>query len=445
MKTWLTVSMLAAIVTLTPAVYCKTFQTEHWQTSNGAQVVFYRAIDIPMLDINVGFAAGSAFDDDHFGLSTLTTSLLNQGNGNLDATKVAEQFADVGAQYNSETSRDMVILQLKTLTDNEALKKALDNFSLVINQPRFKTEAFNQEKNQQLMKITQTQESPDELATMVFFEKLYQNHPYAHPINGTKERVSQLTVKHVRNFYKNYFVASNATIVLVGAIESRQAHEIAEQLVKALPRGHAAVKTSKAPALSFEEQITINYPSSQTMLRLGQVGIDHNANNYFPLMVGNYILGGGSLVSRLSHEVREKQGLTYGVISQFIPMPGDGPFLISLSTQNEKALTALKITRTILADFLTSGPSNEELIAAKQYLTGSFPLSLASNSSIAGMLLRIAFYHLPDDYLDTYTDRIAAVTLDDIKKSFANHIKPNKMLLVAVGKNIVLTKAIGLK
>lgn len=284
------------------------------------------------------------------------------------------------------------------------------------------------------MSIAQTQESPDDVANQVFFKTLYQTHPYAHPVNGTRESVKALTLGDVHQFYQQYFVSSNAVIVLVGAIDQKKAQQIAEQLTQNLPKGKPAATIPKANQLKNKEKVSIDFPSSQTMLRLGQIGIDHHNPDYFPLTVGNYILGGGALVSRLAYEVREKRGLSYSVVSQFMPMPGDGPFIISLSTHSKQAAIALKVTEDTLSNFITQGPNAQELLDAKQYLTGSFPLSLASNSSIANMLLRIAFYHLPDTYLDSYVARINAVTADDIKKAFQHQVHPNKMLLVSVGK-----------
>lgn len=221
---------------------------------------------------------------------------------------------------------------------------------------------------------------------------------------------------------------------MVGAISSQQAHEIAERLVKNLPTGTKAPSIAKSEPFAGPEQVNFNFSSSQTVLKLGQVGIQHDNPDYFPLMVGNYILGGGSLVSRLSNEIREKNGLTYGISSQFMPMPGNGPFMISFSTQNNQTQQALKMTQDTLNDFLKTGPSDEELNATKQYLIGSFPLSLSSNTNIAGMLLRMSFYNLPDNYLDTYVARIEAVTTADIKKAFDTTIHPERMLLVSVGK-----------
>ncbi|MDI9818683.1 MULTISPECIES: pitrilysin family protein [unclassified Legionella] len=422
------------IISLPQTVQANSFITKKWQTANGARIVFYQAMEVPMLDIKVAFAAGSAYDGKQFGLSALTTELLNQGSAGLDATAIAEKLANTGAQYNGESSRNMVMLSLKTLTSQEALKQSVDIFTLLISKPDFLQEAFIREKSQQLMTIAQSQESPDNVANIAFFKTLYRDHPYGHPVNGTEESVKALEIDHIRNFYKRYFVSSNAVIVMVGAIDENKARQLAEQLTRHLPKGQPAPAIPKAEKLKTSEKIALHFPSSQTVLRLGQIGIDHHTPDYFPLTVGNYILGGGALVSRLANEVREKRGLTYGVSSQFMPMPGDGPFLISLSTQNKQAGTALKVTEDTLGKFIRQGPDEQELIAAKQYLTGSFPLSLASNDNIANMLLRIAFFHLPDDYLDTYMANISAVTTEKIKKAFQEQVQPDVMLLVSVGK-----------
>lgn len=426
---------LAIAVLLLPGIsQALSFKTEHWQTTNGAQVVFYQAMEVPMLDISVAFAAGSAYDGNAFGLSTLTASLLAQGNHGLDATAIADKLANVGAQYRNDTNQDMAVFNLKTLNTADALQQAINTFHDIINYPDFPADAFARAKNQQLVSIAQSLESPDDVANQTFYRMLYKNHPYAHPINGDQNTVHNIKIEQVRNFYHRYFVASNAIVVIVGAIDIAGAKRLSEQLVKDLPKGQPAETIAKMPALTEALAVEVKFPTKQTMLRLGQVGIDHHASDYFPLMVGNYILGGGTLVSRLAYEVREKRGLTYGVYSEFIPLPGNGPFIISLSTKNAQAKTALDITQKTLVTFVQSGPDEQELIAAKKYLVGSFPLSLASNSNIASMLLKIAFYHLPNDYLDTYVARIEAVNKDDIKRAFQQHIDPNKLLQISVGK-----------
>jgi len=328
----------------------------------------------------------------------------------------------------------MAVFSLKTLTSKEPLEQSIAIFSQIINHPDFPDDAFEREKKQVLMAIEQNEESPDDIASINFFNKLYQQHPYAHPVNGSTATVSALSRKQLIDFYKQYYVTNNAVLVLVGAIDQQQAHQIAEQLTQSLSQGNPAPSIPQAMQLTKPEQLNIEFPSSQTIIRMGQIGIDHKNPHYFPLMVGNYILGGGALVSKLAIEVREKRGLTYGISSQFAPMPGNGPFIISLTTKNKQASNALKITEDTVNQYIVSGPTPKELDAAKQYLTGSFPLSLASNNAIASLLLRMTFYNLPDDYLDTYVAKINAVTVDEIKQAFAQQVKSDKFLLVEVGR-----------
>ncbi|WP_133136600.1 M16 family metallopeptidase [Legionella rowbothamii] len=431
----LTTCLMALTIGLYKPAQATNFKTEKWQTANGVHVVFYPAKEVPMLDVSLAFAAGSSYDGEHYGLSSLTGHLLNQGSAGQDATAIAEALADTGAQFSVENSRDMIILNLRSLVSKDNLAQSSKAFTQIINQPDFTDEAFDREKKQLLMAIEQSHESPEDVADRAFFKALYQQHPYAHPVNGTTKSLNTITKKQVTDFYHRYFVAPNAVLVMVGDISSETAHQLAEQFTGKLPKGTPAQPVAQAAQLPQAEHVKTSFPSSQTMIRLGQIGIDHQNPRYFPLMVGNYILGGGSLVSRLAIEVREKRGLTYGVESQFSPMPGEGPFLISLSTRNQQAKLALDIIQKELHTYINNGPSEQELDAAKQYLTGSFPLSLASNRSIATILLRMTFYHLPDDYLDTYVARIKAVTKDEIKQAFQQQLNLDKLLLVTVGQS----------
>lgn len=430
---------LVALVTalslsyLFPVHAAKAILTQKWTTPNGVQVIFYPAREVPMLNINIAFAAGSAYDGNQYGLSSLTTRLLNDGNGGLTADTLAEKIGNTGAQFQSDTNQDMVVLSLRTLTATAPLQTATEALRLIINHPDFPAAAFEREKEQQLTAIKQSLESPDETANQTFFQALYRNHPYAHPVNGNQMTVNGITRDNVRQFYQKYFVGSNATIVLVGDIDLPAAQHLVTLLTGDLPKGQPASPIPPAPALGEGKDIVVKFPASQTMVRLGQIGITHQAPDYFPLIVGNYILGGSGLVSQLATEIREKRGLTYGVYSQFSPMPGNGPFVISFSTKNADVNTAIDLSRKTLARFIEQAPSAQELTAAKDYLAGSFPLSLATNQSISNMLVKIAFYHLPDDFLDTYVRRINEVTADQIHQAFQKHIHTSQLLQVTVG------------
>ncbi len=414
--------------------FANPLKTIHFKTKNGATVVFYQAMEVPMLNISIAFRAGSAFDGPSFGLSTLTRKLLNQGNRHQDANFIADKLSDTGSQYQTEGNQDMVVISLKTLVDKKTLDASLNVFSDILAFPDFPKDAFLREKNQQLSLISQAQESPNEVANQAFFQLLYKDHPYAHPVIGTKKTVGAITVEQVKRFYQQYFCAKNSIIVLVGAVNEAKAKEIAEQLTLNLSTGKQAPEVPKASGLLEETNVEVPFPSTQTFIRLGQLGIDPHDPQYFPLLVGNYILGGGPLVSRFFLELREKRGFTYGIYSQFVPMLGIGPFLINFSTKNSQTKEALDMTSLILKQFLEQGPTKEEIEAAKKYLRGNFPLSLASNKNIADMLLKIAFYQLADDYLDQYIAYIEAVTPSDIKNAFQKLIQPNRFLEVKVGK-----------
>jgi zinc protease len=177
----------------------------------------------------------------------------------------------------------------------------------------------------------------------------------------------------------------------------------------------------------------IQFPSSQSHVIMGHPGITRTDPDYFPLYVGNYILGGSGLVSRLSVEVREKRGMSYSVFSDVIPLRVPGVFLMGLQTRNGQRVEAAGLARTTLENFRRDGPNEAELQAAKKNITGGFPLRLDSNRKITDQVATIAFYGLPLDYLDEFPLRVEAVTAQQIRDAFQRRIDPNRMATVIVG------------
>jgi zinc protease len=166
---------------------------------------------------------------------------------------------------------------------------------------------------------------------------------------------------------------------------------------------------------------------------MGVPGMSRSDPDYFPLYVGNYILGGGGFVSRLMNEVREKRGLAYSVYSYFMPLKQPGAFQIGLQTKKEQADEALLLVRKTLRDFVAKGPSEKELLAAKQNIIGGFSLRIDSNRKILDYLSIIGFYDLPVSYLADFSDKIEKVTVAQIHAGFARHIHPESMATVIVG------------
>jgi zinc protease len=427
------VSSLFVLSVATAAPKTSVLPIKNWQLANGAQVYYVHLSEVPMVDISVVFDAGSARDGESFGLAKFTNGGFCEGTGNLNADDIAEQFASLGVVVDNKVSRDMSILHLRSLTKPELLTPAVNLFSQLIIAPKLPVKNYERIKNQMLQDIKQQDETPSSIAAVALFKKIYGNTPYGHSTQGTVNTVSKITPQQIAAFYHHYYVGRNAIITIVGDVDEQQARNIASTTFGQLPAGNAAEPIPAVTNITAAQTVAIDYPSNQSALKLGQLGIEWSNPNFFNLAVGNYILGGGSLTSQLFLEVRQKRGLTYSVDSNFYPLKEKGPFIIELQTKNEDRQKALQVINDVLHRFLTQGPTEDELAMAKKHIIGNFPLTIDSNKAISAKLIMIAFYHLPSDYLDTYRQRINQVTTNEVKTAFQQTIKPDQLITVIVG------------
>jgi zinc protease len=407
---------------------------EHWTTDNGARVYYASAPELPILDLQLTFDAGSARDNSKDGVALLTNALLSEGAGNLNAQQIAEQFEGLGAQFGNDSQRDMATLTLRSLSEEKVLNAALETLTLVLTKPTFPADAFERERKRLLVGIEQRKQSPGDLADVAFYKNLFNSHPYATQPSGIENTVKALAVDDLKSFYQQYYVASNLVIAIVGNVDRKQAEQIANNLAKDLPKGNPAAPIPTVAALEKSEVIKIDHPSTQTHVLMGQPGVKRGDPDYYALYVGNHILGGSGLVSRLSDEIREKRGLAYSSYSFFMPMREFGPFQIGLQTRNDQTDEALKVVDSLLKDFVEKGPTEAELIASKKNITGGFPLRISSNKKILGYVAMIGFYGLPLDYLDTFNASVESLTVADIQDAFKRRVDPEKMVTVLVGK-----------
>lgn len=406
---------------------------QHWQTSQGARVYFVQTPSLPMADIRVAFDAGSARDEAQFGLAALTSALLDTGAGDWNADEIANRFDSVGAAFSAGVSEDLAWLSLRSLTEKALFDKALSTFQTVLTQPRFNEDDFQREKNRTLAGLKHREESPGALANITFSKALYHDHPYAHPEEGMVETVAGFEVDDLKQFYKKYYVSANAIVVIVGDLQKSQAAEIAEKLIAGLPVGE---KPAEIPVVSMPTQATnqhIEFPSTQTHVLSGLPGTHRKDPDYFALYVGNHILGGGSLVSRLFDEVREKRGLAYSASSQFMPLFREGPFIMSLQTRNDQTEQATKVMHETLAEFIKNGPTETELSAAKKNITGGFALRTDNNSKLTEYVTMIGFYQQPLDYLQQFPTKVEKITAADIKDAFQRRVRAEWLQTVSVG------------
>jgi zinc protease len=410
---------------------------QSWTAASGASVLFVESHDLPMLDVSVELPAGSARDTvDTSGLASLTLRLMRLGANGMDEEEIARRLADVGANLTATFDVDRAGYQLRTLSSQAEQKESLAVLARVLQAPSFPEKVLEREKARVIAGLKEADTKPETIVARTFARLLFRDHPYALRQTGETNTVAAITREAVIGFYRSHYLHQRAVVAVMGDVTRQRAGEIAEQLTRELPSASTALPPlPPVPPLEAAIERVVEHPSAQSHMLIGQPGISRTDPDYFPLLVGNHILGGGGMTARLYEQVREKRGLSYSVYSFFVPYQQAGPFQIGLQTRRDQAHEAVAVVRQVLADFVAEGPTAAELEAAKQNLVGGFALRVDSNQKIINYLAVIGFYRLPLDYLDAFTGRVEAVTLDQIRDAFARHIDPNKLATVVVGTN----------
>jgi len=428
----------AAAALLAGTVANAAIPIESWTASTGAKVFFVPSPSIPMLDVNLDFDAGSRYDPPgKAGLATLAAALLDKGAGAQDGqparneAQIADAFADTGADFGGAAGGDRGGIGLRTLTASPEREQSLRLAGQLIKAPTYPDAVVAREKQRLITAIREGDTRPGVIADKTLSKAIYPSHPYG--ISATPESVGSITRDDLVKFWRDNYSAKRAVITLIGAIDRKEAEQIAEDLTRGLPEGVASPKLPDVQMSIPASEKRIPHPAQQASVALGQPSIARGDPDYFALLVGNYVLGGGGFSSRLTDQVREKRGLTYGVDSYFAPSKQPGPFSITLQTKKENTDEALGLVRKILAQFVADGPTDTELRAAKDNLINGFPLRIDSNRKLLTNVANIGWYGLPLDYLDTWTAQINKVTRDQVRAAFQRHVHPDAMATVIVG------------
>ena len=349
----------------------------------------------------------------------------------MNEEEITNQFADIGAILGGELDVDRAAFKLRTLTSEQT--KALAIFNKILHKPDFPQAILEREKTRIIAGLQEAATQPESISNKAFMQALYGAHPYSLDESGEVSTITSMKRDDLIAFYKQYYTAKSAVIALMGDMTLAQAKDIAEAVTANLPQGAPIPKIAEVTLPKASNTQAIAHPASQAHILLGYPGIKRGDVDYFPLYVGNYILGGGGFVSRLTEEVREKRGLVYSVYSYFMPMGELGPFQIGLQTKKDQADDAMKVVNETLAKFMKNGVSDKELKAAKSNIIGGFPMRIDSNSKILDYLSIIGFYKLPANYLDDFNKQVAKVTTAQIKEAFNRRVKPDNFVSITVG------------
>ncbi|HOW76698.1 MAG TPA: pitrilysin family protein [Candidatus Competibacteraceae bacterium] len=425
--------VLAALLLMASGLAVAVPEIQHWRAANDVPVYFIPARELPMVDAQILFSAGSVRDDGKPGLAQLTNALLEEGAGDWSADVIADRLDRVGARFSASSRRDSAVLSLRSLADPRYLQPAVETVARLLKEPTFAPDAVERVRQQMLTALQERAQSPGTIAQDAFFKALYGDHPYATPPEGTTASLNALTRADIQDFHRRHYTAANAVIAIVGDLDRSAAESLANALVSGLPKGEPIPPPPPVSPVPASQTIRIPHPSSQSHILIGQVGVSRADPDYYALYLGNHVLGGNGLVSQLSQEIREKRGLAYGAYSAFSPSRQAGPFLMNLQTRNDQVDTALQVAQTTLREFTAKGPESPVLEEARQNITGGFALDIAGNGKLVNYLGSIAFYGLPLDYLQNFIGVMNGISLDQVKSAWQRHIQPDRLITVIVG------------
>ncbi|MBS0340859.1 MAG: insulinase family protein [Proteobacteria bacterium] len=414
---------------------------QHWTQPSGAKIYFVAVDALPIVDVQLDFDAGSRRDPAaQAGLADVTADMLDKGvaaqgaEPAMDENALGEAWADLGANFGAGAGSDRMSFTLRTLSRPDLLDKAVALAARQIGEPSFPADIWRRERERIVAAIKEANTKPGTVVSRAYGKDVYGSHPYGY--DASEETLGRIDVADMRSFYSRHVAPCRAKLSIVGALDRAQADRIASALLSRLPASADCQPLPPVPevdALKAAKVDRIPFSSAQAHVLIGQPGYPRRDPEHFALTLGNYVLGGGGFVSRLTEEVREKRGLAYSVYSGFSPGLSAGAFSIGFQTRPDQADEAVKVARGVLEKFVANGPTAAELQAAKDNLIGGFPLLLDSNRKLVGNVANIAWNDLPLDYLDTWTARMNAVTVADVKAAFQHKLQPDRMVTVMVG------------
>ena len=414
---------------------------EKLDSYKGAQAYLVQTKALPMVDIEVSIDAGDRYDPvGKSGVADMVAGLMNYGargeKGLLTEAQIADEIADLGANIGLSVGGERAILRIRSLSRKDLRDRAVQLAAAMLSAPSYDPKIVEREKQRTITSLREAETKPEFVLERRFKKSVYGNYPLAN--SPSVQSVGSVNVNDLKQFHKQFYRGDRMIVSIVGDVDRAQAAEIVQALLKQTPQSGQAI--AKLPDLQrspiealAQREVQIPFDTQQAHIAMGMTAVARNNPDYFPLLVGNYILGGGGFVSRLMSEVREKRGLAYSVFSYFAPGKDNGIFQAGLQTKNDQAALALDVMSTTIAQFIADGPTPSELEAAKSNLINGYPLRIDNNRKLLDNVSSIAWNDLPLDTMDVWTKQVEAVTLEQVKASFQKYLAMDRMKIVVLG------------
>ena len=414
---------------------------EKLDSYNGAKAYLVQTKTLPMVDIEVSIDAGDRYDPiGKSGLADMTAALMNYGargsEGALNEAQIADEIADLGANIGLSVGGERATLRIRSLSRKDLRDRAVKLAAAMLSAPAYDPKIVEREKQRTITNLLEAETKPEYVLERRFKKSVYGDYPLAY--SPSAKSIATVNAVDLKQFHKQFYRGDRMIVSIVGDVDRVQANEIVQILLQKVPEsGPAIAKIPELPRSPVEplaqREVQIPFDSQQAHIAMGMTAVTRNNPDYFPLLVGNYILGGGGFVSRLMAEVREKRGLAYSVSSYFAPGKDAGIFQAGLQTKNDQAALALEVMSSTIAKFIADGPTPSELVAAKSNLMNGYPLRIDNNRKLLDNVSSIAWNDLPLDTMDIWTKQVEAVSLEQVTNAFQKYLAMDRMQIVVLG------------
>jgi zinc protease len=370
----------------------------------------------------------------------MVAGLMNYGvkgdQGLLSEAQIADEIADLGANIGLSVSGERAILRIRSLSRKDLRERAVKLAAAMLSSPTYDVKILQREKQRTITSLLEAETKPEFVLERRFTKSVYGDYPLGN--TPTVKTIAAVSANDLMQFHKQFYRSDRMIVSIVGDVDRVQANEIMQTLLQKIPQSGAPI--AKLPELQrspveplAQREIQIPFDSQQAHIAMGMTAVTRSNPDYFPLLVGNYVLGGGGFVSRLMTEVREKRGLAYSVFSYFAPGKDTGIFQAGLQTKGDQATTALEVMNSTIARFIADGPTPSELIAAKSNLVNGYPLRMDNNRKLLDNVSSIAWNNLPLDTMEIWTKQVEAVTLEQVTAAFQKYLAMDRMRIVVLG------------
>lgn len=399
---------------------------------NGLRVVIVQQHEQPAVTLRLLVRVGAASDPkDKAGLATLASQLLDQGTTTRSASQIADAIDYVGGALAAGAGTDLSYINAVVMKDSFDL--ALNLVSDVARNPAFAPEELDRQREQIISSLKVSYEDPDYIADAVIDRLIYGFHPYGRPSSGTPASVGSITRDDLVAYHRTYFAPNNAILAVVGDLTPAEALAGVTRVFGNWEKKDIPTPEAVEPPQPTRRVVLVDRPDAvQTEIRVGQLAIPRNHPDYLPLNVATNILGGEG-GNRLQGVLRHERGLTYGASADMNTYKRAGGIIADTDTRTETTAEAIRVVVDEFSKLQRERVGDGELSGAQAYLSGNFPLTIESPDAIAMQVLNALFYDLDVKELETFRERVNAITPDDIQRVAQQYLKPGRLSVVLVG------------